>query len=215
MDSQHSLLCCPVVSCYCANLSGEVCPCRARLCPVLAACISQVKLATLVGMFDAGGRGLLGDVEVARLLRFARPTLSERQVERCLLQVGGTDSYAVLSFCPRLYMCVQMFASGRLLRMSFGAGSMSASLGCLCWSMQLDGFDRSAAPWHAEPAAVSACRSRRRWTRTVTGWCHCRCVATCWHTFHRLLFIDSAYLKSHVATHDKHTLQVMLPALLD
>jgi hypothetical protein len=48
----------------------------------------QVKLQTLVSMFDGDGDGLLGEVDTLRLLRFARPSLTDKQLDKCLIQVG-------------------------------------------------------------------------------------------------------------------------------
>ncbi len=49
-----------------------------------------MKLQTLVSMFDSDADGLLGEVDVLRLLRFARPSLTDRQLDKCLIQVGAS-----------------------------------------------------------------------------------------------------------------------------
>jgi hypothetical protein len=44
-------------------------------------------------MFDGDGDGLLGEVDTLRLLRFARPSLTDKQLDKCLIQVSACGAY--------------------------------------------------------------------------------------------------------------------------
>lgn len=71
------------------HIHSAVCHCVLCALCCVPLCVPQVKLPTLVAMFDTDCDGLLGELDVMRLLRFVQPGLRDRQLDFCMAQVGG------------------------------------------------------------------------------------------------------------------------------